>query len=96
MACSTGYSPFPISGPVRIAIGDDDGKVATAISDLEFSYVEPKVTHLFPLKGPKSGGTKITIKGTVLYDIEYDIEFHSFIEKDCLEHFHSYSTVLVQ
>ena len=67
MTCSTGESRSVASGPIRIAIGVDDvsssSDVAIAVSEDRFSYVEPIVTHLFPLKGPKSGGTKITIKG---------------------------------
>ena len=76
MACATGELRYgeARSGPVRISIGVDDAvdnsDVATAISDAHFSYVDPVVTHLFPLKGPKSGGTKITIKGTITYSDE--------------------------
>ncbi|CAC5406948.1 PLXNA [Mytilus coruscus] len=60
--CETEPSGKAGSGPIKVTVG----KIYTAISDNNFTFVEPQVLFLTPREGPRSGGTMITIGGTDL------------------------------
>ncbi|CAH1783359.1 unnamed protein product [Owenia fusiformis] len=47
------------SGVVQVVVNNQ----VIAKSTQEFFYVQPAITRIFPAKGPKSGGTKLTIYG---------------------------------
>lgn len=49
----------PISGPFTVRVQND----YSARSRDMFSFVSPKITHIEPSKGPKSGGTRLNIWG---------------------------------
>ena len=49
----------PVSGPFVVKVQND----YTAKSRDFFSFVSPKITHIEPSKGPKSGGTRLNIWG---------------------------------
>ncbi|XP_071128439.1 hepatocyte growth factor receptor-like isoform X3 [Mytilus edulis] len=60
--CETEPSGKAGSGPIKVTVG----KIYTATSDNNFTFVEPQVLFLTPREGPRSGGTMITIGGTDL------------------------------
>ncbi|KIH43980.1 IPT/TIG domain protein, partial [Ancylostoma duodenale] len=58
----------------------DDANYA-AVSKYDFEYVEPGVSAVKPNRGPKSGGTDVTLYGT---DLDAGSEVHvSFGEVKC-------------
>ena len=42
------------------------GTMATAQSNLQYTYVRPSISSVFPKSGPMSGGTNVVIGGTFL------------------------------
>uniref|UniRef100_A0A1I7XJQ6 Sema domain-containing protein n=1 Tax=Heterorhabditis bacteriophora TaxID=37862 RepID=A0A1I7XJQ6_HETBA len=64
--CETGKAAIKNSkGPIVVRLRADDANYA-AVSKLDFEYVEPTVSAVKPDRGPKSGGTDVTIFGTDL------------------------------
>lgn len=59
IVCATGSSGKAMVSPVNVIIGS----LYRAQSGQNFTYVEPIINGISPLKGPLSGGTKITITG---------------------------------
>lgn len=47
------------SGQIKVVVSGQ----YTTISESKFSFVDPKVTSMTPMRGPKSGGTILTILG---------------------------------
>ncbi|XP_060040706.1 plexin-A2 [Erinaceus europaeus] len=50
------------SGPVHLCVGECQPQF-TARSQQHYTFVDPSVLSLSPIRGPESGGTKVTITG---------------------------------
>nr|KAF6291358.1 plexin A2 [Myotis myotis] len=53
------------SGPVRLCIGECKPEFMTK-SHQQYTFVNPSVLSLNPIRGPESGGTMVTITGRYL------------------------------
>ncbi|XP_028924988.2 plexin-A2 isoform X2 [Ornithorhynchus anatinus] len=66
IVCEMGQAlPDPRSGPVRLCIGECKPEF-TARSAQQYTFVNPTVMSLAPIRGPESGGTTVTITGRYL------------------------------
>ncbi|KIH66538.1 plexin cytoplasmic region [Ancylostoma duodenale] len=81
IVCETGKAAIKNSkGPIVVRLRADDANYA-AVSKYDFEYVEPGVSAVKPNRGPKSGGTDVTLYGT---DLDAGSEVHvSFGEVKC-------------
>ncbi|XP_075403398.1 plexin-B1 [Tenrec ecaudatus] len=62
LVCTTGRSPEEVSGPVMVEVlGRGHG-----VSERDFAYQDPEVYSIFPVRGPKAGGTHLTLQGSKL------------------------------
>ncbi|KAK3804123.1 hypothetical protein RRG08_047200 [Elysia crispata] len=57
--CEVNQVDAEISGPIKIVVSG----TYTTISESNFSFVNPQVTSMTPLRGPMSGGTVLNILG---------------------------------
>ncbi|KAK7827066.1 hypothetical protein U0070_019862 [Myodes glareolus] len=66
IVCEMGHAPMgATSGPVRLCIGECNEEFMTN-SHQQYTFVNPSVLSLSPIRGPESGGTKVTITGHYL------------------------------
>ncbi|XP_078500630.1 plexin-A2 [Lissotriton helveticus] len=66
IVCEMGQAePGITSGPVLLCIGECKAEFM-AKSAQQYTFVDPVVSHLAPLRGPESGGTMVTITGHYL------------------------------
>ncbi|XP_004704039.1 plexin-B1 [Echinops telfairi] len=62
LVCTTGQSPEEVSGPVMVEVlGRGHG-----VSEHDFAYQDPEVYSIIPVRGPKAGGTHLTLQGSKL------------------------------
>jgi hypothetical protein len=68
----TAVSP-PGTGTVNVTVTTPSGTSALTPAD-QFTYTQPisapTITNIHPKKGPKSGGTTVTIEGTNFIDVK--------------------------
>ncbi|GFS09145.1 hepatocyte growth factor receptor [Elysia marginata] len=57
--CEVSQVEEPLSGPIKITVSG----TYTTYSESKFSFVDPTVSSMTPLRGPKSGGTTLNILG---------------------------------
>ncbi|XP_075041080.1 LOW QUALITY PROTEIN: plexin-B3 [Mixophyes fleayi] len=62
IVCRLSASEGEMSGPVKVSVDGRDPGVSTQL----FSYQDPILESLTPLRGPMAGGTQITISGSQL------------------------------
>ncbi|XP_063792668.1 plexin-B3 isoform X2 [Pseudophryne corroboree] len=62
IVCRLSASQGEVSGPVKVAVKDREPGVSSQL----FSYQDPILQSLTPLRGPMAGGTQITISGSKL------------------------------
>nr|XP_012614217.1 plexin-A2 [Microcebus murinus]XP_020139995.1 plexin-A2 [Microcebus murinus] len=66
IVCEMGHAPVgTASGPVRLCIGECKPEFM-AKSHQQYTFVNPSVLSLNPIRGPESGGTMVTITGHYL------------------------------
>lgn len=66
IVCEMGHAPMgTTSGPVRLCIGECNEEFMTN-SHQQYTFVNPSVLSLSPIRGPESGGTMVTITGHYL------------------------------
>ncbi|MCP9265926.1 hypothetical protein DINM_021348 [Dirofilaria immitis] len=63
IVCRTRQSPTPIPASYPVVIKLREEHKYTAISNDSFTYVDPVVKNMEPTKGPRFGGTNVTIWG---------------------------------
>nr|XP_021519155.1 plexin-B1 isoform X2 [Meriones unguiculatus] len=62
LVCITGTSREEVSGAVAVEVpGRGHG-----VSAFNFAYQDPKVHSIFPARGPRAGGTRLTLHGSKL------------------------------
>ncbi|XP_006873702.1 PREDICTED: plexin-B1 [Chrysochloris asiatica] len=62
LVCIIGVSREEVSGPAMVAVlGRGHG-----ISERDFTYQDPEVYSIFPSRGPRAGGTQLTLRGSKL------------------------------
>ncbi|XP_007953477.1 plexin-B1 [Orycteropus afer afer] len=62
LVCITGLSGEEVSGPVMVEVpGRGHG-----VSERDFAYQDPEVYSIFPTRGPRAGGTYLTLHGSKL------------------------------
>lgn len=69
----TAVTPPGVTGPVTVDLNIGGG---TGYTSSTFTYVDPTITSVTPNTGPDSGGTAVTIMGT-LFDPSATVEFDS-------------------
>nr|KAF6335634.1 plexin B1 [Pipistrellus kuhlii] len=62
LVCVTEASGEEVTGPVTVEV---PGR-GRGVSELDFAYQDPKVHSLFPARGPRAGGTRLTLRGARL------------------------------
>ncbi|VDK64486.1 unnamed protein product [Onchocerca ochengi] len=63
IVCRTRQSPTPIPASYPVVVKLREEHKYTAISNDSFTYVDPVVKNMEPTKGPRFGGTNVTIWG---------------------------------
>ncbi|XP_006893002.1 PREDICTED: plexin-B1 [Elephantulus edwardii] len=62
LVCVTGISGKEVAGPAMVEVpGRGHG-----VSERDFIYQDPEVHSIFPARGPRAGGTHLTLQGTKL------------------------------
>ncbi|KAM9185721.1 plexin-B1 isoform 2-T2 [Dugong dugon] len=62
LVCITGLSGEEVKGPATVEVpGRGHG-----VSELDFAYQDPEVYSIFPARGPRAGGTCLTLHGSKL------------------------------
>lgn len=62
LVCITGASGEEVTGTVAVEVpGRGHG-----VSEFSFAYQDPKVHSIFPARGPRAGGTRLTLHGSKL------------------------------
>ncbi|KAM4821370.1 plexin-B1 [Thomomys bottae] len=62
LVCITGASGKEVMGTIAVEVpGRGQG-----VSELSFAYQDPKVHSIFPARGPRAGGTRLTLHGAKL------------------------------
>ncbi|XP_053525163.1 plexin-B1 isoform X4 [Artibeus jamaicensis] len=62
LVCVTEASGKEVAGAVTVEV---PGR-GRGISELNFAYQDPKVHSIFPVRGPRAGGTRLTLHGSKL------------------------------
>ncbi|MBZ3877344.1 Plexin-B1 [Sciurus carolinensis] len=62
LVCITGASGEEVAGAATVEV---PGR-GRSISELNFAYQDPKVHSIFPARGPRAGGTRLTLHGSKL------------------------------
>uniref|UniRef100_A0A8C2SCM3 Sema domain-containing protein n=1 Tax=Capra hircus TaxID=9925 RepID=A0A8C2SCM3_CAPHI len=62
LVCITGASREEVAGTVTVEV---PGR-GRGVSELDFAYQDPKVQSVFPARGPRAGGTSLTLHGSKL------------------------------
>ncbi|KAM6169751.1 plexin-B1 [Rhynchocyon petersi] len=62
LVCITGLSEEEVSGPAMVEV---PGR-GRGVSERDFTYQDPGVHSIFPVRGPRAGGTRLTLQGTKL------------------------------
>ncbi|XP_054585691.1 plexin-B1 [Eptesicus fuscus] len=62
LVCVTAASGQEVTGAVTVEV---PGR-GRGVSEHDFAYQDPKVHSLFPSRGPRAGGTRLTLRGTKL------------------------------
>ncbi|KAJ8257768.1 hypothetical protein GJAV_G00189480 [Gymnothorax javanicus] len=62
IVCELQPSPEETEGPATVTVGDAEPGQSTQI----FTYQDPQLSGIVPLRGPVSGGTALTIQGSQL------------------------------
>ncbi|KAM4863155.1 plexin-B1 [Urocitellus parryii] len=62
LVCITGASGEEVVGAAAVEV---PGR-GRSISELNFAYQDPKVHSIFPARGPRAGGTRLTLHGSKL------------------------------
>ena len=63
ISCNTTDSSGGSPGPKTISITLLNGR---GTSDMQFNVVSPRITRVFPSRGPQAGGTQLTVYGSDL------------------------------
>ncbi|OWK02697.1 hypothetical protein Celaphus_00010582 [Cervus elaphus hippelaphus] len=62
LVCITGASREEVAGAVTVEV---PGR-GRGVSEHDFAYQDPKVQSVFPARGPRAGGTSLTLHGSKL------------------------------